>query len=62
MKKLISSVALVAFVFSSSVFAQEVKEEKKDKKEKMEKTCSKGDKKACTDKKACCTKKAEKKA
>ncbi|MFK7050881.1 MULTISPECIES: hypothetical protein [Flavobacterium] len=59
MKKLIASVAVVTFLFSSSVFAQEVKEEKKAK---TEKTCSKGDKKACTEKKACCTKKAEKKA
>ena len=64
MKKLISSVAVVACLFTVNVFAQEVaKAEKKDKKAKTEKSCSKEEKKACsTEKKACCAKKEEKKA
>jgi hypothetical protein len=64
MKKLVSSLALVAFLFSMSVNAQEV-EPKQKKKAKTEKTCSADEKKSCTtEKKAgCCSaKKAEMKS
>ena len=60
MKKLVSSLALVAFLFSMTVNAQEDPKQQK-KKAKTEKTCSAEEKKACAkDKKACCSaKKAE---
>ncbi|MES2811049.1 MAG: hypothetical protein V4670_01135 [Bacteroidota bacterium] len=56
MKKLITSLALVTFLFSAAVNAQEVKKERKSKKAKTEKAaCSTEEKKACsTDKKVSC--------
>ncbi|MET0760688.1 MAG: hypothetical protein ABWZ56_09735 [Flavobacterium sp.] len=63
MKKLVSTLALVAFLFSMTVNAQE--EPKQKKKAKTEKSCSTEEKKSCgTEKKAgCCSaKKAEVKA
>lgn len=63
MKKLVASLAVVAFLFSANTFAQEVKKETKAKKAKTEKTSSTEEKKACSsEKKACCASKAEKKA
>ena len=51
MKKVILSMAVVAFLFSANVNAQE----KKDPKAKTEKTCSASEKKSCSkDKKSCC--------
>lgn len=53
MKKVISIMAVAAFLFSATTYAQDaVKQEKKE--EKTEKKCDK--------KKSCCAKKAEKKA
>ncbi|MEC4048795.1 hypothetical protein OX284_005085 [Flavobacterium sp. SUN046] len=55
MKKLVSIVAVAAFLFSVNVNAQEAQQ--KDKKAKTEKTCSKDEKKGCDkDKKggSCC--------
>ncbi len=48
MKKLVTSLALVAFLFSATVNAQEIKKEKADKKAKTEKPCTTADKKACS--------------
>lgn len=65
MKKLISSLALVAFLFSMSVNAQEVEPKQQKKKAKTEKSCSTEEKKSCTtEKKAgcCSSKKAEMKS
>lgn len=65
MKKLVSSLALVAFLFSMTVNAQEVEPKQQKKKAKTEKTCSADEKKSCTtEKKAgCCSaKKAEMKS
>jgi hypothetical protein len=55
MKKVISMMAVVAFLFSMNVNAQE-KPEKKVAKAKTEKTTVASEKKACamSDKKACC--------
>lgn len=47
MKKLVTSLALVAFLFSASTFAQEIKKEGKAKKAKTEKSCSTEEKKSC---------------
>jgi hypothetical protein len=61
MKKLVSTVALVAFLFSMNVNAQEKPVAKKAK-AKTEKTCSAEEKKSCSaEKKAgcCAAKKAE---
>jgi hypothetical protein len=62
MKKVISMMAVVAFLFSMNVNAQE-KQEKKAAKAKTEKSCSASEKKSCSkDKKACCAaKKTEEK-
>jgi hypothetical protein len=63
MKKVISMMAVVAFLFSMNVNAQE-KPKEKAKEGKTEKTCSASEKKACAsgEKKACCAaKKAEEK-
>jgi hypothetical protein len=59
MKKVILSMAVVAFLFSMNVNAQE----KKVAKAKTEKSCSVAEKKSCsTAKKACCaSKKVEEK-
>lgn len=57
MKKLISSIAVVALLFSMNVSAQEVKKAKKTKeKAKTEKTCSAEEKKSCAGEKkgSCC--------
>lgn len=59
MKKLITSLTLVAFLFTVSTFAQEIKKEAKTKKAKTEKTCTTSEKKSCsasanTDKKGGC--------
>lgn len=63
MKKLVTSLAVVALLFSTSTFAQEVKKETKSKKAKTEKTATVEEKKACSiEKKSCCAAKAEKKA
>ena len=48
MKKLVTSLALVAFLFSASTFAQEIKKEGKAKKAKTEKSCSTEEKKSCS--------------
>ncbi|TBX70344.1 hypothetical protein EZL74_03990 [Flavobacterium silvisoli] len=64
MKKLVSTVALVAFLFSMNVNAQEKPAAKKKEKAKTEKTCSAEEKKSCsTEKKAgcCAAKKMEEK-
>ena len=55
MKKVISTMALFAFLFSVNSYAQE-KQEKKVAKAKTEKSCSVSEKKACAmgEKKACC--------
>ena len=54
MKKVILMMAVVAFLFSMNVNAQE-KQEKKVAKAKTEKACSASEKKSCSkDKKACC--------
>ena len=61
MKKVILSMAVVAFLFSMNVYAHETPKEKK-KKAKTEKSCSTEEKKECsTEKKAgcCASKKAE---
>ena len=51
MKKVILSMAVVAFLFSMNINAQE----KKVVKAKTEKSCSASEKKSCSkDKKACC--------
>jgi hypothetical protein len=63
MKKLISVMAVAAFLFSMNVNAQ-AKQEKKQDKAKTEKSCSASEKKACaaSGKKSCCAaKKAEEK-
>lgn len=59
MKKVILSMAVIAFMFSMNVNAQE----KKVAKAKTEKSCSAAEKKSCSkDKKSCCASKmAEKK-
>jgi len=63
MKKLVTSLALVAFLFSVSTFAQEIKKEAKTKKAKTEKTTTSSDvKKECHTDKKCCAKVADKKA
>lgn len=54
MKKVVSMLALVAFLFSVNVNAQEVAKEKKSKKAKTEKSCSKDEKKCDKDKKGGC--------
>ncbi len=57
MKKLVSMVAIVAFLFSMNVNAAPDPKGKK-KAAKTEKSCSAAEKKACsTDKKACCASK-----
>lgn len=57
MKKVILSMAVVAFLFSINIYAQE-KQEKKVAKAKTEKACSSSEKKGCEkDKKACCASK-----
>ena len=55
MKKVVSIMAVVAFLFSMNVNAQE-KQEKKVAKAKTEKSCSASEKKACamSEKKSCC--------
>jgi hypothetical protein len=54
MKKVISMMAIAAFMFSVNGFAQE-KQDKKQDKAKTEKTCSAAEKKECSkDKKAGC--------
>ena len=51
MKKVILSIAVVAFLFSMNLNAQE----KKSEKAKTEKSCSAAEKKSCSkEKKACC--------
>ena len=62
MTKVISTMAVVAFLFSMNVNAQE-KQEEKVAKAKTEKKCSASEKKSCSkDKKACCAaKKTEEK-
>lgn len=57
MKKLVSTLALVAFLFSMTVNAQEEPKQAKKAKAKTEKACSTEEKKACgTEKKAgCCS-------
>lgn len=67
MKKLVSILALAAFMLSMNVNAQEPKKKAKKEKAKTEKSCSTEDKKSCgTDAKAggCCSSKktAEKKS
>jgi hypothetical protein len=56
MKKIVSMLAVVAFLFSMNVNAQEVAKDKKDKKAKTEKACAKDKKGGC-----CAGKKAEEK-
>ena len=56
MKKVVSMLAVVAFLFSMNVIAQEVAKDKKEKKAKSEKTCSKDKKGSC-----CAGKKMEEK-
>lgn len=54
MKKLISMMAVAAFLFSATIYAQDaVKQVKKEEKKETKK---------CEAKKSCCAKKAEKKA
>jgi hypothetical protein len=63
MKKVISALAIAAFLFAANVNAQE-KQEKKKETAKTEKSCSASEKKACaaSGKKSCCAaKKAEEK-
>ena len=55
MKKVISMMAVAAFLFSMNVNAQEKQEKKVAVKAKTEKSCSAAEKKSCSkDKKACC--------
>ncbi|MBD3724572.1 MAG: hypothetical protein IE891_07295 [Flavobacteriaceae bacterium] len=63
MKKIVSMVALAAFVFSMNVNAQEPKQAKKEK-AKTEKSCSSEEKKSCGSEKkggCCSSKKMDKK-
>lgn len=63
MKKLVSTLALVAFLFTMNGNAQEKQDPKKEK-TKTEKTCSASEKKSCSSgkKMSCCAaKKAEEK-
>lgn len=63
MKKVILSMAVVAFLFSMNVNANNETPKNKKKEAKTEKSCSTAEKKSCSkDKKACCAaKKAEEK-
>lgn len=56
MKKIVSMLALGAFLFSVNVNAQEVAKDKKEKKAKTEKSCTKDKKGGC-----CAGKKMEEK-
>lgn len=63
MKKVILSMAVVAFLFSMNVYAHETPKEKK-KKAKTEKNCSMEEKKSCSSEKktsCCASKKVEEK-
>ena len=55
MKKVVSLLAVVAFLFATNVNAQE-KQDKKKAKAKTEKTCTASEKKSCAagEKKSCC--------
>ena len=63
MKKVISMMAIAAFLFSANVNAHNDGPKDKKKDAKTEKTCSAAEKKSCSaDKKSCCAaKKAEEK-